>query len=276
MNITNGGTVSNATGYLGYYTPAAGVATVDGTGSTWTNTGPLYIGYSGTGTLNITNGGAVTATGTTYVGYTTGSTGMINFGTGGGTLTTQGLLAATTQLTGTGTINTRGLVGDVNLVFDSGPSTTTILNQSGQNVTVNLDMSDSSNVSDLGVGYSGSGSLTIRNGITVNSVNGFLGYKTGSTGVATVDGLGSTWTNSGNLRVGKSGSGTLTISNGGTVSVNTIIGGSGSTGAMVLNFDGGVLKPYNAGNTNWISKGTGAANVYVKEGGAYSTPAATL
>ena len=33
--------------------------TVDGPGSTWTNSGTLYVGYGGSGTLNITSGGNV-------------------------------------------------------------------------------------------------------------------------------------------------------------------------------------------------------------------------
>jgi len=51
-----------------------------------------------------------------------GSTGAINFGTNGGTLTTGSLAASPSQLTGTGTINTRGLVSDLDLVFDSSAS----------------------------------------------------------------------------------------------------------------------------------------------------------
>ena len=47
---------------------------------------------------------------------------------------------------------------------------------------------------------------------------GFIGADPGSTGAVTVDGAGSTWTNSGDLYVGNSGTGTLTIRNGGTVS----------------------------------------------------------
>jgi T5SS/PEP-CTERM-associated repeat protein len=62
LNITNGGAVSNVGfGYIGVNGFSVGTATVDGAGSTWTNISNLYIGYSGTGTLNITHGGLVTA-----------------------------------------------------------------------------------------------------------------------------------------------------------------------------------------------------------------------
>ena len=67
------------------------------------------------------------------------------------------------------------------------------------------------NSSDLVVGGSGAGTLTIRNGGKVSNVTGGLGIYTGSTGTVTVDGVGSSWTNSGDLSVGNSGTGTLTI-----------------------------------------------------------------
>jgi T5SS/PEP-CTERM-associated repeat protein len=60
LNITNGGKVSTFYGYLGCNSGSTGTATVDGIGSTWTNSSSsLYIGKSGNGTLNITNGGKV-------------------------------------------------------------------------------------------------------------------------------------------------------------------------------------------------------------------------
>ena len=67
-------------------------------------------GVDGSGMLSITNGGSVSAAGATYVGSGAGSTGVIEFGSNGGTLTTQSLYALPSQLTGTGTINTCGLV----------------------------------------------------------------------------------------------------------------------------------------------------------------------
>ena len=119
LRITNGGTVSNATGAIGYGNSASGTVTVNA--STWTNTGDLSIGPGGNGTLNIQNGGYVSAgSGTTCVGFdglgsSVGGTTVINFSAGGGTLSTKSLYVAPSQLTGTGAITTHGLVGDVNL-----------------------------------------------------------------------------------------------------------------------------------------------------------------
>ena len=92
------------------------------------------------GTLSITNGGSVSVYSKTYVGATTGSSGIIDFGTNGGTLTTDALFASPTQLAGTGTISTCGLVSDINLVFDSthGAKQTVLFQGANQNITVNL------------------------------------------------------------------------------------------------------------------------------------------
>ena len=41
-----------------------------------------------------------------------------------------------------------------------------------------------------------------------------------------------------------------------------------TTGSGTVNFDGGILKPYNAGSTTWIYRWSRPGNVYIKEGGA--------
>ena len=68
----------------------------------------------------------------------------------------------------------------------------------------------------ISVGDNGSGTLSIVHGGRVNSTAGFIGSAFGS-GLATVEGSGSTWAVSG-MYVGRLGSGTLSISGGGSVS----------------------------------------------------------
>jgi T5SS/PEP-CTERM-associated repeat protein/autotransporter-associated beta strand protein len=245
LNVLNGGTVNSSgpAAQVGYNLGSTGAVKVDGTSSTWTNSGDLLVGCYGSGSLTIANGGNVTVSGTTYLARYPGSTGVINFGSGGGTLTSASIYASPTQLTGTGTINAHGLVSDANLVFDSGASTAVTLSQPGQDVTVNLDMSNSKTAGDLGVGYNGNGFLTIRNGVTVYSSGGYLGYNSGSAGTATVDGVDSTWTCSGTLYVGDNGSGTLNISNGATVAASgkTYVGYSCGAGMIDFVASGGTL-----------------------------------
>ncbi|MCD4699601.1 MAG: PEP-CTERM sorting domain-containing protein [Phycisphaerae bacterium] len=264
LNIINGGTVVNDSNlswdpsHIGYYSGSTGEVTVDGSGSTWTNSDSLLVGRSGRGTLNITAGGAVNVTRNTWVAIYDGAVGEINFDSG--TLTTGSLFAGATQLTGTGTINTHGLVSsDVDLLFNSdhGPNQTLTLNsQPGQNITINLTQDSTGH---LGAGYAGEGTLSIRDGVSVDSYYGYIGYKAGATGVVTVDGSGSTWA-SGDLNVGCSGQGTLNITNGGTVSNTASYIGldSGSTGVVTVDGGGSTL------TCGWLSVGhggTGTLNI---------------
>jgi T5SS/PEP-CTERM-associated repeat protein len=207
-------------GYYPYpYTPAAagtGTALIDGLGSKWNNTGTLYIGYGGTGTLQIYNGSSVSVGATTWVGdaysYFAVGTGTIDFGASGGTLTTQALAASPSQLLGTGTINTQGLLTDANLTFSTPASLTQTFVFGG--VAVNLNMSTPASNGVLGAGYSGTGTLTIQT--PVASTTGYLGFLPGSVGTATVSGSGA-WTMSSTALIGDWGTGTLNILNGGQV-----------------------------------------------------------
>ena len=235
LDILNGSTVASGNSYIGagsyFMGYGAGTVTVDN--STW-NVGTLgiahdgYYATDGSGTLNIWNGAQVVASGNVY------ANGPIDFA--GGTLTARSLAAS--SLTGTGTIETKGFVGDADLLFESGLTNNFVV--SGSSVSVNLDMSDTNNVGDLGVGSVGTGTLTIRNGITVTSTSGKLGIGAGSSGSATVD--GGTWLTNG-LNIGDSGNGTLEIKNGGTVRMlskdqSSVTVGGESSGAGVVNVSG--------------------------------------
>ena len=142
-----------------------------------------------------------------------------------------------------GTIITGGLVSDVDLVFDAAhglKQTLTLASLPGQNVTIQLDMSNPANGPTVGAGWIGTGSLTIRSGIAV------------STRPVTLDTIvarparppltaNSTWTNA-DLFVGFSGTGTLKVTNGGTVSNGTgYLGNSvGSSGTATVDGSGSV------------------------------------
>ena len=77
LYILDGGSVSNTGGFLGRSSGASGTATVSGVGSTWTNRDRLWVGYSGTGVLNIINGGTVSANIEDNVGYDSGASGTV-------------------------------------------------------------------------------------------------------------------------------------------------------------------------------------------------------
>jgi T5SS/PEP-CTERM-associated repeat protein len=239
LSITDGGTASSGSSYIGSGMGSTGLATVSGIGSTWANSADLYVGNSGNGTLSIGNGGFVSVAGTTFVAYAGTNTGSIDFGSSVGTLSTGGLVARGADLKGTGVINTRGLISDMNLAFNSIGILSTTFGGAG---TMTVDMSAASGNGVLGIGYMDTATLTIVGGARVYSTNGYLGYGTGSTGVATVS--GSTWTNSADLYVGRYGNGTLSIGAGGFVSVGstTYIAHSGTnTGVIDFGTGGGTL-----------------------------------
>ncbi|MDY7009679.1 MAG: hypothetical protein SVV80_02870 [Planctomycetota bacterium] len=151
VTVNLGSDLRSSYGYIGYDAGAIGVVTVDGSGSTWTNSGDsdyslLYVGYEGQGTLNITNGGAVSNISDDYsdtlIGCGTGSIGEVTVDGNGSTLACWG---------GYGRI----YVG----------------------------------------AFGGTGELNITDGGSVSNITGLIGRWPGSTGIVTVDGSGSTWTN---------------------------------------------------------------------------------
>jgi autotransporter family porin len=230
LNISDGGTVSNNRGFIGFGLGSTSSATVDGAGSSWTNSDSLYVGDSGNGTLEITNGGAVSNT-VGYIGHKL-----------------DGISSATVDgADSTWTNSDRLYVGDVGegtLDITNGGAVSNTVGYIGYNtvskgwVTVDGAGSSWTNSGDLYVGNLGDAALAISNGGAVSNTFGYIGRQSGSTGNVTVDGASSSWTNSDDLFVGSSGDGALDISNGGTVNVNSgtgtvSIGGSpGSTGTL--------------------------------------------
>lgn len=270
VNINNSGTVNSTWGTIGSQANSHGTVTVTGTNSTWTCSGGLTIGSHGTGTLNIDNGGMVTVLGQTWVASQTGSSGVIHLGNG--TLNTDWLNAGSTQLVGTGTINTKGMIADgMDIIFDNthGLQQQFLINDHGQNVTVNLDYT-SAEPGDFGAGYSSNGSVTIRDGISIGSFEGHIGRDAGSNGAVTVSGTDSTWAINYTFNIGNKGSGTLNILDGGTVSNQLAYIGkeSGSVGTVTV---AGV-------NSQWISDScvyvgaAGSGTLHVTSGASVISP----
>ncbi|MDW6025388.1 autotransporter domain-containing protein [Mesorhizobium sp. BAC0120] len=253
--IQNGGAVNSANGYIGYAPDSTGAVTVDGTGSSWTNSGDLFVGSAGIGsTLTIQNGGNVSsAAGNIYRSTVTvdgaGSswTNSRNLSVGYGTLTIKnGATISSADGIPYGGITSSGAIEHSTVLVDGTGSSWT-------------------NFGDFYVGISDAGALTIQNGGKVSSATGYIGFMPVSTGsTVTVDGPGSSWTNSGDLNVGYYGTGTLAIRNGGAVSAasTTIAASAGSTGT--LNIGGGIGDPAVAPgtlNTPTVTFGAGTGQI---------------
>lgn len=83
----------------------------------------------------------------------------------------------------------------------------------------------------IGVGVSGTGTLTVSDGALAMSEGAIIGWNTGSSGTAAVHGADSRWENSDTLYVGNEGNATLAIGDGGVV---TSTDGYVATGADTL------------------------------------------
>ena len=238
LHITSGGSVSNLNGIIGTGTSvgANGAVTVDGMGSTWTNNGYLVVGNVGPGTLSITNGGLVSNTDGT-IGDSPNSNGTVTVDGMNSKWTNTGMLIVGNSGTGTLNIQNGGLVSNTAGYIGGNPFLSGTVAPVG---TVNVDGAGSTwtNNGDLYVAFfaGSTGTLNITNGGSVSNHLGAIASATGSTGMATVDGIGSTWTSINNLLVGDSGTGTLMVTNGGLVSSEFgFIGGIGGTGTATVN-----------------------------------------
>lgn len=305
--INNGGLMRSDQGLIGNDSgsgPGTGTVTVsgrDGSGraSTWTAGNNIYVGFSNAGTLNILDGGAVTTSlpgggnAAGYVGYASGSTGIVNISSSTGDISTwtiRDFLAVGFNGTGTVNIDKGGLihVGSNVLISDAGTS----------DGTLNL-LGDASGrgVLETGSVIRGNGAIAVLNlngGILratrdeTNFLNGFGALTVGAEGA---------WfdTNSHNINIStvftgtssfnKSGLGTLTLTGNsasftgntnvqaGTLQVDGVLGGPTNvlsagrltgTGQIGPTTNSGMIAP---GHSNSFGTLTIAGN-YIPAGGS--------
>jgi T5SS/PEP-CTERM-associated repeat protein len=230
LNVNNSGQLSNSTGYIGREVGSIGTVTVQDAGSSWTNTGSLYLGGSdtlpgGAGVLTV-SGGAVSVTDTLKLW----SGGSLNLS--GGQVTTNSLdnsAGGTLNFTG-GTLTVDGGT------FDPGTPEPTL--DGVGNPTLNLiNGATASAANPLTVGNFENATLNVNSASQIDSDYSLIGLQDGSAGAVTVD--AATWTNGGSLTVGHLGDGELTITNGGLVTTmfSWLARNSDATGQVMV--DGG-------------------------------------
>ncbi|KZK98038.1 Extracellular serine protease precursor [Pseudovibrio sp. Ad14] len=170
----------------------------------------LRVGYSGEGTLTVSDGGVVNSN-YGYIGDNRGSIGAVEVTGIGSTWDNSVDLSIGDNGNGTLTVSDGGMVSNWygHIGYSNGSTGSVEVTGTGS-IWVNSGI--------LAVGGSGNGTLTVSDGGKVNSNYGYVGRYKGSTSVVEVTGTGSTWGNSGNLSVGRDGGGSLTVSDGGTVS----------------------------------------------------------
>jgi T5SS/PEP-CTERM-associated repeat protein len=276
LDITNGGSFSVTSSFLVIASSdnTNGSVTVDGTGSSLSVAGSsgLFVGNEGVGTLDVTNGGLVTANILTVADSDTNGT-----GTGASILTvngTDGVSPSTLNVTGSsfigGSVNEDGGVGILNVQAGglynsnggiigsgdgSGPDGTGTVNVTGTNSFWNALANGSGSIF---VGDTGAGTLNVDTGGRVDAGSVFIGRLTGSDNAAmNLDG-GSTVVNvQGVFVVGNQRQGSLTLTNGATLNTSTTTNSDFLIGNSSLADNSSVL----IDNSSIIHSGTGRVAV---------------
>jgi T5SS/PEP-CTERM-associated repeat protein len=274
-NWDNGVPPSNGLATINTVTPNP---TVVGGAPQIANANTVVVGESATGQLTIQDGGRLITT-TGVIGQKAGSQ---------GTATVTGVSTVTGFFSEWFTTNLIvGVAGSGTLTVENGgqvSSTTTSfvgsLAGSQGKVTVTGPGSGWS-ARNLIVGRQGIGELTVSNGGVVSSPGGVIGAMPGSQGTVTVTGAGSIWTNfgpGGNLLVGVGGTGStgkLIIADGGAV--DNVVGGvgtgSGSQGTVTVTGAGSTWT-----NSSFLVVGDllGTGTLTIADGGTVSASTVTL
>lgn len=191
----------------------------------WALTDILYVGDTGTGTLQIGMGGQVSAP-TVRIGNGAGSAGVVTVSGSGASLSVD--TAVRVGVAGSGTLNITngGTVTSLSAFLGS---------EAGSNGTVVLrDEGSRWEASSFAVGWGGTGFLRIEAGADlVTSSQASVGRN--GAGTAVVTGPGSTWSMHG-LTVGGFAAGTLTVSDGGSITSTgqAIIGGGNQQSSVTV------------------------------------------
>ena len=261
--VLNGGQVlCGGSTYIGKYDGSMGTVAVDGTGSAWDiSSGDLFVGNEGEGVMEIRSGGVVLDR-HGYIGAESGSSGSVIVEGVGASVTNE--YHTHVGYHGTGRLSVAN--GAVVVNGASG----FVGHYTGSVGTVTVDGSDSlwSVARNIYVGDQGHGTLVIVNGGTVTSARCSIGTSSDATGVAVVDGVGSTWINREDFSIGGSfdaasdGAASLEVLNGGSVVINEDLR---IWSAGMLTIDGGLVS---VGNALSISSSNGdLGGIYMKSGG---------
>ncbi|MGV3663196.1 MAG: autotransporter outer membrane beta-barrel domain-containing protein, partial [Prosthecobacter sp.] len=239
LNLSGTGSVSNTRAVLGQV--SGGVGTANVSGGTWTNSGNLLIGESGTGVLDLTGGevyaGGIAGMGTVTLGANAGSSGTLNFGTGGSV----GILNAATITGGSGTavvnFNHTGslsvapvLTGTLS-VNKLGAGTTTLTQASTYAGGTSI-MAGELKVSNTTGSATGTGTLTLGTGATLSG-SGII-----AAGASAI-------TLNGSLSIGDNNNAAADLALGTTTGGGITLG---STGSMTFDLFSGAGAGNNTGN----------------------------
>jgi T5SS/PEP-CTERM-associated repeat protein/autotransporter-associated beta strand protein len=178
LKVLAGGVVNDlmGAGIIGANVSSQGAVTVVGSGSSWT-VQQLVVGDAGTGTLAVSNSGALLSA-VTYLGFAAGGTGTVTV-TGAGSTWTVGNLIVGSAGSGNLTISNGGSVSS------SGP--VSIASGSGTGTVIVTGAGSTWTVANLTVGSAGNGNLTISNNGLVTSTTGPISVASGAGSTGTLN-----------------------------------------------------------------------------------------
>ncbi len=245
--VEKGGTVASKGGTIGYLNSAEGIATVTGSGSSWTvGTDGLVIGDRASGSLTVADSGTVITASEVTIGKAAGSTGTVAVTGAGSSLTVAGTgLFIAQDGTGSLTVANGGTVtstADIIVGSDSGSIGTATVDGTGSRLVAGTNRVVLAN--DSGV----TSTLTVTNGGSVEAGQLVKG-NSGATATLALDGgtLRATAAQADYLKGFAAGDVTL-AAGGGTidthgydVGITTVLGGVGGlskAGAGTLTLTG--------------------------------------
>lgn len=235
----------------------------------------LEVGYSGTGRMEVSNGGLLN------VAYAASSMTFGNLaGSDGSLLVTD---AGSRWISPSGAFIGNSGVGTVEILNGAYAQLNgvTVGGSAGGVGTFVIDGEDTAldlTTYYFAIGNSGQGNVTISGGAEVSSYERFwLGFNSAGAGNLTVTGQGSLLEGTGpnaSFTIGYNGSGDVLIADGGTISAYTTQMGwmAGSSGTLVIDGPGSRLT-----GTNFLMVGySGSAEMTVSNGGTASLPGRTI
>ncbi len=221
--ITNGGTVVDTSGFIGYlFGSSHNTVTVSGGGSAWNNSSSLTVGNQGAfNTLLILNGGVVNNTSALF-GFSTTASNSVVAVSGGGSLWNN----TSTLTVGYASAFNALLITNAGVVIDPSGLLGYLPSASNNTVTVSGAGSAWNNSGSLVIGSNSVfNTLLITNGGLVTDTFALLGFsQSASNNAVTVNGAGSAWNNSSTLTIGQASAfNRLLLTNGGAVRADSVI-----------------------------------------------------
>lgn len=231
----DGTTVSSSIASIGKTATGEGTVSILDDG-VWNNSGDLYVGQEGVGTVTVHGVSSRLNTKDTAIGSLAGSDGAVIVRNGAqwnntGNLYVGKLGHGTLTITNGGRTHLGGplIIGETGsgeLTITDGKLFSTISsigkNAGGEGTVTIFDNALWSNSGDLYIGQSGNGTLTAQgSNARLTSGGASIASMAGSTGSVTIR-QGAQWSNADNLFVSKGGSGSLEVSTGGSVQTSTL------------------------------------------------------